>query len=131
MIQNVIFAVFDFLAESLKAYQTSVKDCYSFYNIAWLKKPHSFNKLWLTRHYKKFTPATQLKVLSTFYIFQQTCFWLMSERNISTALFLDAHELDSQSTWKANVSIFLQIYVRKFLFQRRSKLLSGVEVRAE
>ena len=46
-------------------------------------------------------------------------------KNIDTAPFLDASELPSRSTLKANVCIFLYIYLRKFLFQRRSKLLAG------
>ena len=46
-------------------------------------------------------------------------------RNICTAPFLDAQELHSRSTLKANVCIFLYISLRKFLFQRRSKFLSG------
>ena len=46
-------------------------------------------------------------------------------KNFSTAPFIDAQELDSWSTLKGNVCIFLYISVRKFLFQRRSKILSG------
>ena len=46
-------------------------------------------------------------------------------KNIDTAPFLDAQELPSRSTLKVNVCIFLYIYLRKFLFQRRSKLLAG------
>ena len=47
------------------------------------------------------------------------------QKNICTAPFLDAQELHSWSTLKANVCIFLYISLRKFLFQRRSKVLSG------
>ena len=53
--------------------------------------------------------------------------WLVSKNflhSTSTAPFLGAQELHSRSTLKANVSIFLYISVRKFLFQRRRKLLS-------
>ena len=46
-------------------------------------------------------------------------------KNIGMAPFLDAQELPSQSTLKANVCIFLYICLRKFLFRKRSKLLSG------
>ena len=42
-----------------------------------------------------------------------------------TALFLDAQELHSQSTWKANDWIFLTS-VRNFMFQRRRSFLSGL-----
>ena len=44
---------------------------------------------------------------------------------IRTAPFLDAQELNSRSTLKANVCKFSYICLRKFLFQRRSKILSG------
>ena len=46
-------------------------------------------------------------------------------KNICTASFLDAYEPHSWSTLKANVCIFLYISLRRFLFQRRSKVLSG------
>ena len=46
-------------------------------------------------------------------------------KNICTAPFPDAQELLSWSTLKANVCIFLYISLRKVLFQRRSKILSG------
>ena len=42
-----------------------------------------------------------------------------------TAPFSDAQELNFCSTLKANVCIFLYISLRKFLFQRLSKILSG------
>ena len=41
--------------------------------------------------------------------------------------FLDAQELHSWSTLEANVCRFLYIFVRKFLSQRRSKIVSGLE----
>ena len=44
----------------------------------------------------------------------------VSCQEICTAPFLDAQELYSRSTLKANVHILLYISVRKFLFQRRS-----------
>ena len=43
--------------------------------------------------------------------------------------FLEAQELHSRSTFKANVFIFLYISVRNFLFQRSSKILSGEGMR--
>ena len=48
-----------------------------------------------------------------------------ARKNISTAPFLDAKELQYWSSLKENVSIFLYISLRKFLFQKRSKVLSG------
>ena len=46
------------------------------------------------------------------------------QKNIWAAPFLDTKELHSWSTLKGYVCIFLYISVRKFLFQRRSKILS-------
>ena len=65
------------------------------------------------------------KSLLTLQMFQQKCFWLISEKNISTAPFLDVQELHSQSTSKANLCIFLYISARKLWFQRHRKFLSG------
>ena len=61
-----------FLQKVSKPTKTS-KKCHSFYNTVSLKKPHSFfYEPQLTQHYKKYTPATQLK----------TCFWLVSEKHL-------------------------------------------------
>ena len=46
-------------------------------------------------------------------------------KSICTAPFPEAQELYYRRTWKANVSIFLYIFVRKMLFQRRRRLLSS------
>ena len=48
-----------------------------------------------------------------------------ARKSICTAPFMNALVLPSRNTWKANVCIFLQISVRKFLFQRRRTLLFG------
>ena len=54
--------------------------------------------------------------------------FLVDVRKIAcTALFLDIQELHFWSTWKANVCISLYISVRKLLFWRRRRLLSGEE----
>ena len=45
-------------------------------------------------------------------------------KNICTAPFPDAQELLSRSTLIANVCIFMYISLRKFLFERSSKILS-------
>ena len=39
-----------------------------------------FTNLNSTQHYKKYTPATQPKTLLNLQIFQQLCFWLVSEK---------------------------------------------------
>ena len=65
------------------------------------------------------------KNLSDFKDFPADMFLLGVRENICTAIFLDAQELHFWSTLKANVCIFLYISVRKFLFQRRSNILSN------
>ena len=102
----------EFLAESLKAKKISKKD-HSVYNRVSLKKSHSLYEPQFTEHRKKYTLATQAKTLLTLQIFQQTCFWLVSEKKYCTATFLDAQKLNSRSAWKANVFVFLYISVRK------------------
>ena len=57
--------------------------------------------------------------------FPTSMFLFDVRKNICTAPFLDALELHSWRTLKANVRIFLYISLRTFLFQRNSKILSG------
>ena len=82
------------------------------------KKHHSFCETPLTKHYKRYTPATQPK----------TCLWLVSGKNICTAPFLEPQELHSRSTWKSNICIFLEISVGKTFFLRHRKFLLGCGV---
>ena len=89
-----------------------------------LKKTSSY-KSHLTQQYKNYTPATQLKTLLTLQIFQKTCLWFFVRWNTCTAPFLCARKLHFQSTWKANVYIFLQFSIRKSLLQRHRKFLFG------
>ena len=66
-----------------------------------------------------------VKNLSDFKDAPADMFLLGVRENICTAIFLDAQELHFWSALKANVCIFLYISVRKFLFQRRSNILSN------
>ena len=59
------------------------------------------------------------------YKFSANMFLFGIRKNICTAPFLDAQELHSSITLKANVCIFLYISLRNLLFQRRSKVFSG------
>ena len=59
------------------------------------------------------------------YKFPANMFLFGVRKNIYTAPFSDAQELHSENTLKANVCVFLYISVRKLLFQRRRKILSG------
>ena len=57
----------------------------------------------------------------TMQFFQQTCFCLLSEKTFAPHHFLKP----KSRILEANVCVFLLISVRKFLFQRRSKVLSN------
>ena len=48
-------------------------------------------------------------------IFQQTCFWLVSEKKNCTAPFLDVQELHSPKTRKTNLCqcLYIPEYLRK------------------
>ena len=59
------------------------------------------------------------------YKFSTNMFLFGVWKNVCTAPFLDAQEFHSWRTLKANVCILLYISLRRFLFQRRSKVLSG------
>ena len=63
--------------------------------------------------------------ISGFTNFPVNMFLFGVRKDICTAAFLDAQELHSWSTFKANVCIFLYISVRKFLLQTRSEVWSG------
>ena len=93
------------------------KDC-SFCNTISLKKSHLFSKPLLTQHFKKYTPAALPKIHS-FYMFSSKHVSGWCQKDICTAPFLEAQELHSRSTWKASISIFLHVFVRKCLFQSR------------
>ena len=116
------FSISDFLAESFRANKNSENDD-SFYNESNLTHFTSLNSLdiennILPQHNQKsFWPLN----------FPANVFLLFVRKNNCTALFLDAQELHSWSTLKANVCTFLYIFIRKFLFQRCSKILSGGE----
>ena len=64
-------------------------------------------------------------MLSQFTNFPANMFLFDVRKIICIAPFPDAQELLSWSTLKANICIFLHISLRKFLFQRLSKILSG------
>ena len=98
-----------------KPTKISEKD-HSFYNKVLLKNTYSFYEPQLTWHWKRYVPATQPKTSLTLQIFQQTCFSFVPEKHFHCTI-----------SWKANVCIFVYISVRKCLFQRRSKILSGGE----
>ena len=115
-ISSEFFLISDFLPESRKANKKkNLQKRSHVLQYSFAQKAHSFYEHQLTWHCKQYAPATQPKP-----------FWFSKfSENIFTAPFLDAQELHSWSTLKANACIFLYISLRKFLFQRRSKVLSG------
>ena len=69
-------------------------------------------------------PNTARK-LSGFTNFLANMFLCGVRKNICTASFLDTQELHSWSNMKANICIFLYIFLKRILFSRRSNVLSG------
>ena len=97
-----------------KSIKTSQKD-HSFYNTVSLKKPHSFYESQLFWNWKWITCSQNTaKKLSQFTNFPANMFLFGVRKIICAAPFLDAQELLSWSTLKANVCIFLRISLRKF-----------------
>ena len=70
-------------------------------------------------------PSEHSQKPTYFTSFPEKIFLVGVRKNICTAPFLDPQELHSRSTGKENICIFLHISVRKFLFKRRRKVLSG------
>ena len=70
-----------------------------------IKKLYSFYKPQVTWHWKWYAPSTQPKAFLTLQIFSKHIF-VWNQKNICTVPFLDAQELHSWSTLKANVCIF-------------------------
>ena len=73
---------FRFFGRVSKPTKTSNKD-HSFYNTVSLKKHLSFYQPQLTQHYKKYAPTRQPKTILTLQIFQQTCFWWVSDKTFA------------------------------------------------
>ena len=66
------------------------------------------------------------KKLSQFTNFPANMFLFGVRKNICTAPFPEAQELLSSSTLKTNICLYISVYLsKKFLFQRRIKILSG------
>ena len=103
-----VFLISDLLAECLKANKKPAKKITHFTTKFRLK-----NLTYFTWHWKQYVTATQLKKVLTLHIFQQRCFCLGSEKIFAVHHFV------------MPVCIFLYIYLRKFLFQEHSKVLSG------
>ena len=107
-----------------KPTKTSKKDR-SFYNTLLLKKPHSFYQRQLPQHSKKIYSCNTAKNFTHFINFPAHMFLIGLWKKICTKSFLNAQELYSWRTVKANVYIYLYISVRKFLLQRCRKFLYG------
>ena len=105
MIQNLIFGIFFFfLRISFGAYNFYIFD----HTFRWTSLEFFFNFRFSSRK-----SQSQPKIFLT-----------VSCQKICTVPYLDAQELYSYSTLKANVYIFLNISVTTFLLQRRSLILS-------
>ena len=123
-ISSEFFLIPDFVAESIKANKNLRKRSlilqYSFsqkISLILQTSTHLTLKIICTRNAAKNLPHFT-NVSASMFLFG-------ARRIICTAPFLDVQELHSWSILKANACIFLYISLRKFLFQRGSKVLSG------
>ena len=108
------FLISDFLAENLKANKNLQKRSHVL-QYSFAQKLHYYTNINSLDIENNMPPQHN-----------QEPFWLYKfSANMFTAPFLDAQELHSWGTLKANVCIFLYISLRTFLFQRRSKVSSG------
>ena len=86
---------------------------FQFHNTILLRKPRSFYEPQLTQHYKKYTPATQPKTLLNLQIFQQLCFWLVSEKYLHCTI-CTVHTAFSKHL-ESNC-LYIPLYLRKKIF---------------
>ena len=119
-----VFFIPEFVAENLKANKNQPKRSlilqYSFaQKTSLILRISTLLKLKIT------CSQNTAKKFSQFTNFPANMFLFGVRKIICTAPFPDAQELLSLSTLKANVCIFLYISLKKFLFQRCSKILSG------
>ena len=118
------FLILDFLAESLKSNKSQQKRSHilqqSFAQKTSLILP-TLTYLTLKIIYTRNTA----KNFSDFTNSSANMFLFGVRKNISTALFLDSQKLHSSSTLETNVCIFLNTSIKKLLFQKRCKVLSG------
>ena len=113
-ISSEFFLITDFLAENLKANKNLQKRSHVL-QYSFAQKLHYYTNINSLDIENNMPPQHN-----------QEPFWLYKfSANMFTAPFLDAQELHSWGTLKANACIFLYISLRKFLSHRRSKVLSG------
>ena len=125
---EIYLLISDFLAESPEAIKNWQK-CNSFYNKVSLKKPHLLYEPQVTHNCNKIYLLPQQSQKPTHFTnFSANMFLVDVWKHICTASFLDVQALNSQSSWKINVCVYLRISVRQFLFQRCRNLLSGEEL---
>ena len=90
--------------------KASAKDHISSNTVS-LKKPNSIYKPQLTWHWKILLPQDSQKPFSLYKFSSKHLVSVI--KNIGTAPFLEVQEPTSQSTLKANLCMFLYIYLRK------------------
>ena len=108
-----LFLFHDFVAESLKANKNWRKSFAQKTSLILQTSIHLTLKIISSRN--------TAKNLSDFTIFQQTCFRLVPEKTFALHHFLTPKNYILEVLWNQ-----MYISVRKFLFQRRSKILSSV-----
>ena len=104
-----VFFNFSFSNRKPQSQQKLAKKDHTFYNTVLLKKLTNLNSLDIEND--TVCSLNVAKNLSDFTNFQQTCFFLVSEKNICTAPFLDAQELHFESK-----CLYISLYLLKKIF---------------
>ena len=111
-ILSEFFLISGFLTESLKANKNQQKKITHFTIQFYSKNFNHFTNLnSLDIENDTVCSLNVAKNLSDFTNFQQTCFFLVSEKNICTAPFLDAQELHFESK-----CLYISLYLLKKIF---------------
>ena len=121
----ISFLIPEFVAENLKANKNQRKRSlilqYSF-----AQKTSLILRISTLLKLKIICSQNTAKKLSQFTNFPANMFLFGVRKNICTAPFPEAQELLSSSTLKTNICLYISVYLsKKFLFQRRIKILSG------
>ena len=117
------FFITEFGVENLKVNKTSEKD-HSFYNIALLKKPHSFTNLSSFEIENNMLPKHSQKPFSVykFYSKHVSVWYQKKHLHCTISWHLRTTFLKHSESKCLYISVYLS---NKFLYQRRIKILSG------
>ena len=111
----------EFVAENLKAHKNQRKRSLILQHSFAQKNLTNFTNVNSFEIENKMLPKHRQKTFSVYKFFFRICFCLFSEKTFAQYHFLMFENYFFSSTLMANVSIFLFISLRKFLFPRRTR----------